>query len=695
MDGGRKAGYGVFGTRDERFRLIVENVTDMIAVLDNEGTILYASPSHTQVLGRDPAFYEGVSSYEFIHPNDAHSVRDLIARMHITKEQAQIEFQFQSEFGWKQIEVRGMPVLSDVGDIDGFVIVGRDISVRKEAERRLEESEQRYKSLYEQNIDAVFSYDTEGKFMGGNPAWEALTGYSEAELTGNGSTHHLIPAEDFDRINMHLQKALRGEAQFFEMTFLHKQGYRVHASVTNVPILVNEQIVGVFGIAKDITKRKRDEQMIYHLAYHDPLTNLPNRRLFLDRLQYALEDARESQQNVAVLMLDLDRFKVVNESLGHAIGDQILQEVAERLHSCIAPEHTVARLGGDEFALLMPSLLDPDLAVETAQRILNAFTPPILVAGYEFHITASIGIAIFPEDGCDVNTLLKHADTAMYIAKDQGKNNFQLNRAGKNKQVFEYMELENDLRKALEREQFVVYYQPQININTGFVIGVEALVRWQHPERGLVSPAQFIPLAEETGLIAQISEWVMREACRQARQWQVEKSQYFKVSVNLSSSQFQQMDLVDKVRRILQETELHPQYLDLEITESIAMHNIDFVIAKLKLLELLGVHISIDDFGTGFSSLSYLKKFPIHTLKIDRSFIQDITTDPDDASIVTAIRWMARSLNLDVVVEGVETHEQLEFLRTIDCDKVQGYFYCKPVPAREFERLVTLGELMI
>ncbi|MBL0386855.1 EAL domain-containing protein [Tumebacillus sp. ITR2] len=695
MDGGRKLGYGVFGASDERFRLIIENVTDMIAVLDNEGTILYASPSHAFVLGQEPAYYEGTSSFQFIHPEDVPHVQEVIAHMHVSQKQAQAEFRFRSTFGWKQLEVRGMPVLSDAGNIDGFVIVGRDITLRKEAERRLAESEQRYKSLYEQNIDAVFSFDENGKFRSGNPAWEKLTGYTEAELLQNGSADHLIPDEDLDRIDVHLQKALRGEAQYYEMPILTKSGERVHVSVTNFPIVINEEIVGVFGIAKDITKRKRDEQMIYHLAYHDPLTKLPNRRLFLDRLQYALDAAREAQQMVAVMMLDLDRFKVINESLGHAIGDQILQEVAERLDSCIASEHTVARLGGDEFALLMPMLTDPDQAVETAQSILNAFTPPILVAGYEFHITSSIGIALYPEDGCDVNTLLKHADTAMYIAKDQGKNNFQHNRAGKNEQVFQYMELENDLRKALEREQFVVYYQPQININTGLVIGVEALVRWQHPERGLVSPAQFIPLAEETGLIAQISEWVLREACRQARQWQVEKSQYFKVSVNLSSSQFQQMDMVDKVRRILQETELHPQYLDLEITESIAMHNIDFVISKLMQLERLGVHISIDDFGTGFSSLSYLKKFPIHTLKIDRSFIQDITTDPDDASIVTAIRWMARSLNLDVVVEGVETGEQLEFLRSIDCDKVQGFYYCKPVPAREFERLVTRGELMI
>ncbi|PWK13056.1 sensor domain-containing protein [Tumebacillus permanentifrigoris] len=695
MDGGRKFGYGVFGASDDRFRLIAENVNDLIAVLDRQGMILYSSPSHKRILGYEAEYYEGKSSYEFIHPDDLVKVEAVFADMFESKQAAQVEIRFKSKEGWKLLEERGMPVLDEEGNVDGFVTVGRDITERKEEERRLEESEQKYRSLYDRNVDAVFSFDVNGKFTGGNAAWEQITGYTEDELIVHGRTLHLIAAEDAERITHHLKKALLGETQFFEMTVINKSGQRINLSVTNVPIINKECIVGVFGIAKDITKRKRDEHMIYHLAYYDSLTGLPNRRMFLDRLQYALDVAEQERHLVAVMMLDLDRFKVINESLGHAIGDQILQEVAIRLQACIDPEHTVARLGGDEFALLLPKLSNADHAVDTANSILKAFQKTILIAGYEFHITSSIGISLYPDDGVDANTLLKHADTAMYIAKEQGKNNFQWNRAGKNEQVFAHMELENDLRKALDLRQFVVYYQPQINIQTGLVFGVEALVRWLHPERGLVSPGQFIPLAEETGLIAQISEWVLREACRQARQWQVEKSQYFKVSVNLSSSQFQQINLVDKVRDILRETGLHPQYLDLEITESIAMHNIDYVVSKLTQLEHLGVHISIDDFGTGFSSLSYLKKFPIHTLKIDRSFIQDITTDPDDASIVTAIRSMARSLNLDVVVEGVETIEQLEFLRTIECDKVQGFYYCKPVPAREFERLVVAGTLKI
>lgn len=695
MDGGRKLGYGVFGAGDERFRLIAENVSELITVLDKHHTILYASPSHKTVMGDDPASYEGKHMRALIHSAEVARVDELFATVMVSKQPAQGEFQYNSVDGIKEVEIRILPVLDATGDLDGFVTLGRDITVRREEERRLEESEQLYKSLYEQNVDAVYSFDTAGRFMGGNPAWERMTGYTEEELKVNGSTVHLIAEEDLDRIIVHLKKALQGETQFFEMKMIRKSGERVHLSVTNFPIFINEKIVGVFGIAKDITKRKWDEQMIYHLAYHDSLTGLPNRRLFLDRLQYALEAAEQERQMVAVMMLDLDRFKVINESLGHAIGDQILQEVALRLQSVLQPDQTVARLGGDEFALLLPRLDRWNSAVELATEILEAFKPSILIAGYEFHITSSIGIAFYPEDGQDANTLLKHADTAMYLAKEQGKNNFQLNRGGKSEQVFQYMELENDLRKALELQQFEIYYQPQVNINTELVIGVEALVRWQHPERGLVSPAHFIPIAEETGLILPLGEWVMREACRQTKQWQEEKSQYFKVSVNLSSLQFQQSNLVEKVRSILKETGLHPQFLELEITESIAMHNTDSVVAKLSQLEEIGVHISIDDFGTGFSSLSYLKKFPIHTLKIDRSFIIDITTDPDDASIVSAIRSMARSLNLDVIVEGVETMEQLEFLRSIECDKVQGYYYCKPVPVREFERLVTQGLLSI
>ena len=416
-------------------------------------------------------------------------------------------------------------------------------------------------------------------------------------------------------------------------------------------------LVQLYLKVEDRLKREKElSEQYYEQLITDQLTGLPNRILFQDHLTAALNEARQNKTRLAVLFIDLDRFKYINDTLGHKVGDLLLMQVVERLISCLRDDEALYRLGGDE--------------------------------GHELFISTSIGISWYPEDGEDMETLYKNADMAMYRAKEQGRNNYQVFDVRMNDYAFERLQLEKDLRKALEREEFLVYYQPQIHIPTGRIIGMEALVRWEHPKRGMVSPGQFIPLAEETRLIIPIGEWVLRTACAQNKAWQDAGFPHVRVSVNLSAHQFLEPHLAQMIKQVLDETGLAPEYLDLEITESITMNNIDRAIATMHELASLGIQMSIDDFGTGYSSLSYLKKFPIHTLKIDRSFVRDIPNDSDDGAIATAIIAMAHSLNLNVIAEGVETADQLEFLGERGCDEMQGYLVSRPVPASEFEHLL-------
>lgn len=425
-----------------------------------------------------------------------------------------------------------------------------------------------------------------------------------------------------------------------------------------------------------------------HQAYHDPLTDLPNRMLFNDRLNMAMAHARRGKEMLAILFFDLDQFKTVNDTLGHAAGDRLLQEVAGRLAGCLRERDTSARMGGDEFTMLLPQLADAEGAAKVARKVLDVLQQPWIINGHEFHITASIGIAIYPNDGEDAETLMKHADIAMYRAKEQGRNNYQLYTPAMNARIMERQAMENSLRHALEREEFTVYYQPQVHTGTGRITGAEALVRWQHPEQGLVYPADFIPLAEETGLIVPIGEWVLRSACAQNKAWQDAGLPPVRVTVNISAYQFRQQNLVETVARALGETGMDPQWLELEITESAAMEDVDFTITVLRELSAMGIQLAIDDFGTGYSSLYYLKRFPIHTLKIDRYFVRDVLNDPEDAALVSTIIVLAQNLRLKVIAEGVETKEQLHFLKEHRCAEMQGYLFSKPVPAGEFETLL-------
>lgn len=442
---------------------------------------------------------------------------------------------------------------------------------------------------------------------------------------------------------------------------------------------------------EELVKQRTEE--LNHQANHDSLTDLPNRILFEDRLTQAVVHAGRHQQKVAMLFLALDRFKKVHDTLGHALGCRLLRGVAERLTGCVHKGSTVARFEGDEFAMLLTHSDGTEIedVVETIYQVNESFKVPFILDGNEVFITTSIGISLYPDDGRDAPTLLKNAGAALYRAKEQGGNNYQFYTADMNAKALRRLVLEGNLRRALERSEFEVYYQPQLDMSTGQIVGMEALVRWRHPELGLISPIEFIPLAEDIGLIIPLGEWVLRTACAQSKSWQDEGLGPVSLSVNLSARQFQQANLFDVVAQILLETKIDPHYLELELTESSIMKNAEAAVMTLSTLKVLGVRISIDDFGTGYSSLAYLKRLPLDVLKIDSSFVRDVTSNPDDAILVEAIITLAHNLRLKVIAEGVETPEQLEFLSQLRCDEWQGYLYSKPLPAEAFRKLLLKG----
>ncbi|WP_413436482.1 putative bifunctional diguanylate cyclase/phosphodiesterase [Sulfuriferula sp. GW1] len=444
--------------------------------------------------------------------------------------------------------------------------------------------------------------------------------------------------------------------------------------------------------AQKLTEQVRAAKVeLDHLAHHDVLTDLPNRLLLQDRLSQAIELARRQRTQLAVMFMDLDQFKHINDSLGHSIGDQLLQSVAQRLVACVRQSDTVSRQGGDEFVLLLPHIEHAEDAALSAQKLLAALVAPHRIDQHDLHISVSIGISIYPDDGQDAETLIKNADTAMYHAKEYGRNNYKFFEQSMNARAVLRQSVEASLRRALERQEFVLHYQPKINLHSGTIVGVEALIRWQHPELGLLLPAHFVPIAEECGLILPIGRWVLRTACLQAQAWRQAGLPPIIIAVNTSALEFRAKDFLEYLRTVLAETGLNPACLELELTESVLMHDVEFSNAVLPAIADLGVMLAVDDFGTGYSSLSYLKLFPIDTLKIDQSFVNQITTNPDDATIVSAVIGMGKSLRLRVIAEGVETPEQYAFLLTQQCDVGQGYYFSHPMTAEAIATLLHTG----
>lgn len=562
----------------------------------------------------------------------------------------------------------------------------KEIEIRKRAETALHDSEEQYQILFENNPHPMWMYDRETlSFLAVNNAAIHHYGYSREEFLAM-TIKDIRPFEDVPDLLNNASKIITGFGTSGIWRHRKKDGSIVYVEVSSHTITFAGRRAEVV-LANDVTDRKWMEEKVKHMAFHDNLTSLPNRILFNDRLTLALAHAHRMNEMLAVMYVDLDRFKAINDALGHAMGDQLLHEVADRLKSCVREEDTVARFAGDEFTLLIVGITQAGHVDTIACKILDEFKRTWIINEQELYITASIGIAIYPNHGDSVETLLRNADAAMYYAKEQGKNNYQFYTAAIHAKSFEKMLLESNIRRALEREEFVVYYQPLVNISTGQVVSMEALVRWRHPERGLVLPEEFIPLSENTRLIVFVDELVLCTVCAQCKAWQDAGHPPLSVAVNISVHTFQQSNLVEMVLSALKKTGLDPQFLGLEITEGVAMQDIETTIDKLGQLSSLGIQISIDDFGTGFSSLYYLKKFPIHKLKISQHFVSGIATDQNDKIIVSSVIALAQNLKFKVVAEGVENEEQLVFLKQRQCDEMQGYLFCKPLPAEAFDKM--------
>ncbi|MDQ0153840.1 bifunctional diguanylate cyclase/phosphodiesterase [Robertmurraya andreesenii] len=546
-------------------------------------------------------------------------------------------------------------------------------------------SEQYYRSLFDNNTDIVYSTDLQGNFTSVNPAFLRMFGYKKEELIGKSALKY-VNQDDLARVRMHFFRAIKGKEQYYTIELLSKTGEKNIFQLKNIPITVNGECVGIYGIGRNITEQKMIEDRMIQLAYFDQDTGLPNRIKFTEILGQQLARAKKKKRILAVMVIDMDRFKIINDSLGHEAGDEILREISERIQQALPTGSYLGRFSGDKFNLVLSKNVDVEEVVKIAKSILRQVSTPIIHSGQEFYVTASIGVSFYPNDGKDEISLLKNADIAMNRSKYPGGDRITLYSNEMNEEAMKRLELESYLRKALQKEEFFICYQPLIDLNTGKVFGSEALIRWNHPRLGLVSPGDFIPLAEETGLIEEIGSWVLRTACKQNKKWQQMGLKDLSVSVNVSANQFGQAKFVKEVKRALKESGMAPEFLTLELTESTMLRNIDHSIEVMRALQKLGVRVSIDDFGTGYSSLSYLKDLPINTLKIDRTFINNLHLDTTDIAIVKAIITMGHGLSMKVVAEGVETEAQIELLKELKCHYAQGFYLHRPLTTDDFEK---------
>ena len=585
------------------------------------------------------------------------------------------------------IEVTIEPVGS--GAEQTFTAFLRDISERKRAHVELEKREQRFRALVEKSWSGVALLDGDLAFSYSGASTGRLLGYGEEELIGTSFLAYVHP-RDRETMRETLNSLASGAAQESqaELRFRHRNGMWIWLEAFAQNMLHDPSVGAIVLNYRDVTQRKATEKQLEYQAYYDALTGLPNRLLFRDRVINAIAQAHRNRRGVGVMYLDLDHFKLVNDSLGHSLGDGLLSEVAARLQSCVRASDTISRLGGDEFTILLIDTSSSEAIAGVARKILQSLAHPFRVEGHELFVTASIGISIFPADGDEVETLLKSADSAMYRAKELGRNQAQMFTASMNERYGRRLALEQSLHHALERDELVVHYQPIFDRNRKKIVSLEALVRWNHPTRGLVQPIDFIGLAEETGLIIPIGEWVLRRVCHDMRDWRHAGLPSIRVGVNISAPQFQQLSFANVVAAILREYSRDPSEIEFEITETVAVQNIETTMNAMRELKEIGIRIAIDDFGTGQSSLVYLKRFPIDTVKIDRAFVRDVTMDESAAAIVSYVINLAHTLRLTVVAEGVETEEQWSFLKLNACDQMQGFLFSHPLPVDETEAFI-------
>lgn len=674
-------------------KIILETAGEGIIGIDKDCKAVFTNPTAQNMLGYTVEELSSGSLHDLIHHTSAEGnpiLQEQCPICSVIKDPSTPHS--DKECFWRKdstrfpIEYITTQMRDEDGTIIGAVIAFRDISARLAVEKHMRLAEQ----VNENSPEGILITDAIGTILSVNPAFERSSGYTADEIIGK--TPNFLKSEHHDdEFYKKLWEQLKNTGQWQgEIWNRRKDGY-IYPEWLNISSIrdFRGKITNYIAIYSNISAQFQLQERLHHLAYYDALTALPNRQLFNDRLRQTLIQAQREQYLVAVMFLDLDRFKNINDTLGHGVGDRLLVVVAARLKKCVRQGDTIARIGGDEFIILLPDIHDPQNADMVAKKIQAGFEKPFYVENQSFQITSSIGISLYPHDGEDIENLIKNADTAMYRAKESGRNNYQFYTPQMSERFQERVALENDLRNAIAKKEIYLVYQPQIDIRTGHIVGIEALVRWRHPKLGELLPSQFIPIAEETGLIQSLGEWILRTACIEAKEWINTGNQYFRLAVNLSWKQIERSGFVELLGVILKETGLNPDWLELELTENTLMKSAESTLTTLKALNNQGVLLSIDNFGTGYSSLSHLKKLSIDKLKIDHSFVHNIPADANSIVITSTIIAMAHSLNLKVIAQGVETQEQLNFLQSLGCDEMQGDLFLPPMPAGDIVRLFT------
>lgn len=682
-------------SKEKEFRSLAENAKDPIYRYDRNLRRIYVNPAVEQLSGKPSSMLLGKTPAEvsFIPSDDVIKVMQSLEKVLTTGCPDEIEVTFITPDGNQHyFQHSHVPEFGVDGSVEGVLSIGRDITVQKQLQKDLNAREEMFRTLAENSPNIIMRYDTRCHRVYANPAYAEQTGIPldmainatpDSQWKSYINMITMSAAEYEERVKSVIKT---GETDQFTVEWyrLSDGGHVIHDLHLVAERNASGEIVGALSIGHDITERKIIEKQIEFMAHHDALTGLPNRVLAEDRMQQAIVSAKRNNTQAALIFIDLDGFKTINDSLGHSIGDSMLQSVTSRLQECIRQSDTLSRQGGDEFLIILSDINRYEDVVTIADKLIQSFTKPFSVQNHFLSASASIGIALYPEHGEDFESLLQSSDVAMYKAKESGKNTYCFYTMKMNRKIVGQFKLESDLKSALQNNEFTLHYQPKINLSENIVSGVEALIRWNHPHLGTVLPTNFIHLAESSGLIVPIGEWIIKEACAQAASWH-QMGINVSIAVNISAAQFKRGNLKTVIKQALQTSQLNPRFLELELTESIMMHNVESTLQTVQTLKSLGVQLSIDDFGTGYSSLAYLKRFAVDTLKIDQSFVRDILQDQEDAIIVNTIIQMAKNLNLKTIAEGVESKEVLEIIKALGCTEVQGYYFAKPMESSAFE----------
>lgn len=674
---------------DQRpYKKLFEEHTDAIYIIDYYGKLVSWNKGCEELFGYNQTELNGLTADDLIYPEDADKINSFFVETRNGSPKRR-EFRVLHKEGIvKTITTDAIPIYSNESEVIGLFIIGKDITKERKMADLISQHDKRFRSLIQNSSEIITIVDSNHRVVYRSPSTEVVLGYKPEELSNKVfSITHL---DDIEKCKKLYEEVFHYPDQTVktEMRLKHKNGqwrdFLLIASNQMHDVNVNGIVVNY----RDITDIKSAHREVRYMAYYDYLTNLPNRRNLEESFESSLEEAKYRKTKLAVMFIDIDRFKIINDTLGHATGDLVLKEVAAILKKCVSPQDLVARWAGDEFVILVPHLKDEKVVEQVVSKIKKSLKMPILINNYEVFATVSIGVSIFPDAGDDIQSLMKNADLAVYIAKKRGKNEFQIFSSGMNMETYKLFSLQNDLNNVIKNNQLELYYQPKVNVKTNEVVGAEALIRWNHPEWGIISPHEFIPFAEESGLIIPIGEWVIREVCKQISLWKNSPYEPVKIAINFSVLQFLQSDLIETISHILEETQVEGKWLEAEITESVILEREADIVAAVSALEEIGIQVALDDFGTGYSSLSYLTKYKFHTIKLDKSFLENIHKDQDSRNIIKFVTNLGKQLNMKIVAEGVEEEEQLHILHHLQCDEFQGYLFSKPQPVEEFEKLL-------